>query len=156
MRGSWPCGKLTSPARGTRRQPTREKLPHLSEIGDEHLFGANALVTGSAQDGRWMNGREDRPRPLGLEGDAARLHDAEGSSQEGFCGDRAEADDDVGLDERDLALKPREACANFAGVRRLVDASLCASVARPLEMLHGVRDVDVVAIDARRIECLVE
>ena len=37
-----------------------------------------------------------------------------------------------------------------------MDAPLRASIAGPLEVLHGVRDVDVVAIDAGGVERAVE
>jgi len=84
------------------------------------------------------------------------LHHAEGAAEERFGSGRAKADDHARFDERDLVLEPRVAGTDFARIRRLVDATLRARVLGPLEVLDRVRYVDVVAIDARGVECMIE
>ena len=103
-----------------------------------------------------MDGRENDRRPFGFERNASRLHDAEGAAEQCLRGGCAEANDDAWLDERDLVLEPRKARANLSGVRRLVQPPRTARIARPLEVLHGVGDVDVVAVDPGSVERVIE
>src|SRR5688572_6391128 len=69
-------------------------------------------------------------------------------------GSRAEGDENLGLHSRDLALQPLMACVDFALRGRLVQAPLAAQL--PLEVLHGVRDVKMLAVDAGSFERPVE
>src|SRR5690348_4322724 len=69
---------------------------------------------------------------------------------------RAETDDDLGCDEPNLLLQPWMTRPNLGVVRFLVNAALCLLAALPLEVLHRVRDVHVVAIDARLLERAVQ
>ena len=103
-----------------------------------------------------MHSRENGGRPLRLDRDASALQDAERPTQENLGGGGAEADDNFRLHERDLVLKPREASANLTGVGRLVNAPLSRCVLCPLEMLHRIGDVHIVAIDAGAIERAIE
>src|SRR5262249_18811173 len=73
---------------------------------------------------------------------------------EGLGRGRAEADDDPRLHERDLGLKPPVARVDLHGVRLRVDPSLAARL--PLEVLHDVRDVDLVTRDLGFLECPIE
>ena len=95
-----------------------------------------------------MDGGKDCRRPVRLETKATALHYTEGAPEQGLGGRCAQTDDDAGFDERNLLLKPGQAGAHFARVRRLVDAPLGAGVARPFEVLHRIRDVDGIAVDA--------
>src|SRR4051812_42535627 len=86
----------------------------------------------------------------------AVLHDAEALAEECFGRGGAERDDDARLHLLDLLLEPGEARTHLCGVRRLVDATLSLLIALPLEVLHRVRDVYVVAVDPRLLECAVQ
>ena len=103
-----------------------------------------------------MHGRHHRRRPLRLHRDPALLHDAEVTPEQSLRRGGAEADDDARADEGNFLLEPRMAGANLPRVRRLVNPPLGACVPRPLEVLHGVRDVHVVAVDPSGIKCTVE
>jgi len=95
-------------------------------------------------------------RPVRVNGNSATLHDAEGWAQERLRRRRAEANDDLRLDQVQLILEPRKTSAHFADVRRLVQSALRPRVARPLKVLHRVGDVDIVAVDARGVERMIE
>src|SRR6185503_20316055 len=69
-------------------------------------------------------------------------------------GGRAEAADDVRPYRRELALEPLMARVDLALRRGLVQAPLAAQL--PLEVLHGVGDVKVLALDASGLERAVE
>ena len=129
---------------------------YLLDVGQEHLFGAGALVPGGAQHGRGVDRRKRCRRPARFHGDPTRLHDAEGAAEEGLRGRGAEADDDLWFDERDLVLEPRHARADLSGVRCLVDSPFRARVTSPLEVFDRVGDVDVLARDSRGIEGSIE
>lgn len=131
-------------------------MSDFSEIGDEHSLGERSLVRRRAQHRGGMNRREHGRRPLGLDRASARFHDAERATEERLRGGGAEADDDLRFDKRDLVLEPREARAHFAGARRLVQSSRTARVARPFEVLDGIRHVDVVAVDTGCVQRAVE
>jgi len=103
-----------------------------------------------------MNRREHSGRPVGFDRDSARFQDAECLAEQCFCRSSTEADDDLGFDERDLVFEPREAGTHLADVRCLVQTSRRPRVARPLEVLHGICDVNVIAVDARRVERAIE
>ena len=103
-----------------------------------------------------MDGRHDGFCPLGFHRHAALLHHTERGAEERFRRRCAEAEDDAGSNECDLVDEPREAGAYFGAVRRLVNASLRSCFARPLEVFYGVGDVDIVAVDAGRLECAIE
>ena len=128
----------------------------LLNVGHEHLLGAGALVARRTQHGSWMHCRERRRRPRIVDRGSAHLHHTERPAQQSLCGDRTQADDDVGLHQGDFVLEPWEAGSDLAGVRRFVDAAFRARILRPLEMLHRVRDVDVVTVDPGNIERAVE
>lgn len=103
-----------------------------------------------------MYGCDGDRRPGRLDGNTALLGDAEGRTQHRLGRRGAEANDHVGFDQRKLILEPRKARSHLADVRSLVQAALGARIARPLEVLYRIRDVDVVAVDARRVERVIE
>lgn len=103
-----------------------------------------------------MDGRYDGFRPLGLHRHAALLRHTERGAEERFRSRCAEAEDDAGSNERDLVGEPGETRAHFGPIGRLVNASLRSCFAGPLEVFYGVGDVDVVAVDAGRLERAVE
>src|SRR5437667_2650862 len=76
---------------------------------------------------------------------AAPLRDAKGSPEQRLRRGRAEADDDLGLDRRDLRLEPGVAGLDLPRPRLAVQPPLAAL--HPFEMLDGVGDVDAPAID---------
>src|SRR4051794_9557125 len=75
-------------------------------------------------------------------------------TQQRSRGCRPEADDDVGLNGRDLGIEPRPARANLAGAGLRVDALL--AFRHPLEVLDGVRDVHTRPIDTSGLERAIE
>src|ERR1041384_2472059 len=96
-----------------------------------------------------MDGSEHSRGPFRFDRNAALFHYAERPSEERLRGRGAEADDHGRFENRDFGLEPRHARADLAGVGRFVETALRTRVARPLEVLHGVRDIDVVAVDTR-------
>src|SRR5581483_4408414 len=66
----------------------------------------------------------------------------------------AEAAHDAGTHDCELGLPPGPAGADLAGIRLLVQSHLPGAL--PLEVLHDVRDVDVVAFDPGRLQRAVE
>jgi len=103
-----------------------------------------------------MNSREYDRRPFGFQLDAAGFHDAERASQQRFRGDGAKADDDLRFHQRDLVLEPGKAGANLSEIWGFMEATLRPRILCPLEVLDGVREVQVIAIDARRVERAIE
>ena len=103
-----------------------------------------------------MNSREYDRRPLGLQLDAAGFRHAERASEQRLGGNRAEADDDLGFHECDLVLEPGKAGANLSESWGFMEAALRTSILRPLEVLDGIREVEVLAIDARCVERAIE
>ena len=65
-------------------------------------------------------------------------------------GRRAERDDQVGLDQRELLVEPPAAGLDLAGIRLRVDAALAARL--ELEMLDRIGDVDLLPVDAGLVE----
>src|SRR5439155_6061246 len=80
--------------------------------------------------------------------------DPEGRRDERLRRRRAEADDDLRAQDRELGVEPEPAGRHLTAVRLLVEAPLPGRT--PLEMLHRVRHVDGLAIDPRLRERLVE
>src|SRR5688500_1033942 len=85
---------------------------------------------------------------------AALLHQLEPGPHDRLRGGGAETDDEGGLDGSELRLEPRAARLDLRRARLLVDAPLPSRL--PLEMLHRVGDIDLVARDAGVRERLVE
>jgi len=133
-----------------------EESTDFAHVSNEHLLGASALFARRAQHRRWVHRRKHRRRPLGFDGDAAPFHHAEGAPEERLCRSRSQADDHPRLDALNLRLEPGKARAHLACVGRPMKAALAPRILGPLEMLDGVRDVHVIAVDPRRIERAVE
>ncbi len=113
-----------------------------------------AVVVGGAQNRRRVDGGEDGRQAGRKEGLAAILRDAKGAAEESLGGSGAEADDHFRLDLLEFGVEPGAAGGDFAGAGLLVDAALAARL--PFEMLDGIGDVDVVAIDAGVGEAAIE
>jgi len=90
--------------------------------------------------------RLDRP--------AAPLRHAELTAEQRLRGGRPEQHQHARFDDLELGLKPRPARRHLRPVRLLMNAPLAARL--PLEVLHRVRDVGRVAVDACFDESLVE
>jgi hypothetical protein len=117
------------------------------EVGDEALhFEVAGLVVGGAEDGGGVNGGHEVRGDGGVEEFAAVLRDAEVAAEEGLCGGGTEAHDDLGLEESDFGVEPNAAGGNLERVGFFVDAALAAKL--PFEMLDGVGDVGLAAVDA--------
>ena len=102
-----------------------------------------------------MDRRRDRLRELGLDELAAVLGHAELTRRAATARRwRRGRTSTSRLHHGQLGLEPRAAGRDLRPVRLLVDAALAARL--PLEVLDGVRDVDVDAVDPRRLERLVE
>ena len=101
-----------------------------------------------------MNGRDGIRCKRRCDDDAALLCHLEVASEQRLCGGRTQANQHFGLDQRNLALEPRQARSDLARRGLLVDPSL--AVRFPFEMLHRIGDVSRRPIDAGRFECLIE
>src|SRR2546423_5086390 len=101
-----------------------------------------------------MKGGEDIWRESAFGELPTLCRDLELAADHCLRGGRAEADDDVRLDRGDFALEPLVAGVDLALGRRLVKAPLAARL--PLEVLYGVRYVDVVALHSGGLERAVE
>ena len=103
-----------------------------------------------------MHGGDGDGRPAGVDWNSSALCDAEGWAQQCLGRGGAEANNDPRLDQAQLILEPWKTGAHFADVRRLVQAAFGPCVARPLEVFYRVGDVDIVAVDARGVERVIE
>ncbi len=82
------------------------------------------------------------------------LRDAEGPAKQSLSRGGAEADDQGRFNGFEFSIKPGTAGGDFAGAGLLVDATLAAGL--PFEMLDGISDVDLLAVDACLDETSVE
>src|SRR5204863_5985691 len=129
------------------------KVPcDLSKVRHEHPLRANTLVAGRAQYRRRMDRREHDGRPFGFHLDTAGFHDAERATEQRLRGNRAQANYDLWLHQRDLMLEPWKAGANLSGVRCFVNTPLRARIFRLLAVLDRVSEVEVISIDARCVK----
>src|SRR5688572_5971009 len=103
-----------------------------------------------------MHGRDDDLRVLRLHRLSALLRHLERLPEQRLRRRGAKADDDARLDQRDLELEPGVAGRDLADVRLLVNPTLTALGALPLEVLHRIGDIDGAAIDAGLDEGVVE
>src|SRR3954470_1158241 len=101
-----------------------------------------------------MQRGEDVRRERALDELAALQRHLEVLADHGFGGGGAQRDDDMRLDAGDLALEPLVAGVDLALRRGLVQAPLAARL--PLEVLHRVGDVEVIALYARGLQRTVE
>ena len=93
-------------------------------------------------------------RELGLDRAPPRPGELEARAQQGLPRGRPEQHERVGLDDVELRAQPRQAGADLPARGLLVDAALAALL--ELEVLDGVGDVDLAAVDADGLERLVE
>jgi len=83
------------------------------------------------------------------------LHgDARARAEERLRRGRTERDDGLWLDRLELRLEPRPAGAHLARVGLRVDPQLAARA--PLEVLHGVGEIDLAALEAGPRERAIE
>src|SRR5581483_4101747 len=130
-------------------------FPDQRQVLHELPEGGFALLrVAQAQQRRRMKRREDVRRERAFHEAAALRRDLEVLADDGLCRRGAEADDDLRLDRLDLALEPLVAGVDLALRGRLVQAPFAARL--PLEMLHGVGDVEVLARHIGRLERAVE
>src|SRR4029450_13332737 len=92
-------------------------------------------------DGGYAQGGERGVRNL-----AAVLGDLEVPAEERLGGGRPQQDQDLRVHHADLRVEPGPACADVAEVGLAVDPALPPSL--PVEVLHHIREVDVLAWDA--------
>src|SRR5439155_15731993 len=100
----------------------------------------------TAQHGRGMVGGDRPGRPARRHEAAAVLCDAKGVAEDRARGGGAEADQDRGLDHRELGVEPWAAGRKLVRPRRLVDPALAALL--ELEVLDRVGDVEPLASEA--------
>ena len=101
--------------------------------------------------------RSGRVRPWGgwgFQEEASVSGDPELAAQQGLRSGCPESDDHLWVDDHQFGLQPRAARCDLIRGRSLVDAPLPSRL--ELEVLDHVGDVDVVAIDPRFIQGLVE
>src|SRR5258708_21530069 len=99
-----------------------------------------------------MHGDESGVRMLRGDRAPAFLRHTSLRAEQRLCRCRAEGEDDARLHRADLGLEPWVTRANLRAVRRLVDPPFAPRVRRPLEVLHRVRDVRLLAVDAGAFE----
>src|SRR5258707_10004184 len=99
-----------------------------------------------------MHGDESGVRMLRGDRAPALLRHAGLRAEQRLCRRRAEGEDDARLHGADLGFEPRVTRANLRAVRRLVDPPFTPRVRRPLEVLHRVGDVRLLAVDAGALE----
>src|SRR5688572_24282041 len=101
-----------------------------------------------------MHRRHDVWCQFGLDELSALFADTEITPKQSLRSGRAKADEHLGLDNFQLRFQPWPARRDLARVRFLVNAPLPFRF--PFEVLHRVRDIDLVAVDARFLQRLVE
>src|SRR6266496_6851957 len=99
---------------------------------------------------RGDNLRRDRARGDG----AVLLHQLELRPEDRLRRRRAETDQHRWLDRAQLRFEPWPAGFDLRSARLLVNPSFAAGL--PLEVLHCIRDVDLIAWDTRIVERLIE
>ncbi|EJZ06364.1 hypothetical protein MFORT_28189 [Mycolicibacterium fortuitum subsp. fortuitum DSM 46621 = ATCC 6841 = JCM 6387] len=68
-------------------------------------------------------------------------------AEHGFGGGRSEQDDDLRGNRFKFGDDPRTACLDLGSTGGLVDTALAALVGGELEVLHGVGQIELVAVD---------
>src|SRR3989441_8046559 len=125
------------------------------EVLDQYPVEARLLrLVLAAQHGGWMKRGDRLLRPARGKEPAAVPEQAEIGGDDRARRRRAEADEHLGLDRRDLGLHPGAAGRQLAQARRLVDAALAAL--DELEVLDSVRDVEPLPVQAHRDQRAVE
>src|SRR6266705_6694260 len=125
------------------------------EVLDQHPVEARLLrLVLAAQHGGGMKRGDRLLRPARGEEPAAVPEQAEIGGDDRARRRRAEADEHLGLDRRDLGLHPGAAGRQLAQARRLVDAALAAL--DELEVLDRVRDVEPLPVQAHLDQRAVE
>ena len=155
MRGSphLPLRGTLSPGRGISAPHTRRR--HLPQIFDKDRVVA--LLRGRvvcAQDCRRVNRGHGFRRPARLHPLAVLLHQPKLFADHRSRSGGAEADDDLWFDEGELRLDPGPAGVDFDRRRSLVDATLADAL--ELEVLHGVRDVKIGALQTHLCQGAIE
>lgn len=93
-----------------------------------------------------MYGGDHKRRKFVLNQLATSLRHFERLAQQALGRSRTEANDRLRLHHTNLRLQPWATRIDFDLIRLLVDASLSPWL--PLEVLHGIRDIDVLAINS--------
>src|SRR5262249_10879800 len=123
-----------------------------AQVGHELLEGRMTVrLVCRPQDRGWMDRRQHVRSERRWDEPPAIAADAELRAEQRLRGCGAETHDATRRDECDLAVEPRPARGNLAGVRLLVDAPLAARL--PAEVLHHVGDVSVRSLDAGLGQC---
>src|SRR5687767_1163076 len=102
-----------------------------------------------------MHRRRHQRIEIRLDERSAVLRELEACSEDGLRRRRSEQDEDLGANDLHLRTEPRRASANVCERGLLVDPTL-ATLFLPPEVLHRVRDVDVVALDLGALQRGVE
>ena len=127
---------------------------HPQVLGEGLALRLARRVVAGAQDGRRVDGGHDELGEVGLDRPATRLGEPEALAEQRLGRGRAEQEQRARLDDVELGPQPRQAGVDLALARLLVDAALAALL--ELEVLDDVGDVDVGAVDADRLQRLVE
>src|SRR5918999_139957 len=151
---SWATSALRLSSRSSTPRSLREKRVALDvrcdclQVADELPELGFAVVR--AQNRRRVHSRECDGGELRLEWLAALLRHTELSAEERLRGGRPKSDEQARLADAELGVEPRPAGGDLRPVRLLVNAPL--SACRPLEVLDGIRHVDLRAVDASLLE----
>src|SRR2546430_7348452 len=157
--GAWPAGGAPDD-RPRRRALVAHEKSRLGprdepEVLDQHPVEARLLrLVLAAQHGGWMERGDRLLRPARGKETATVPEHAEIGGDDRARRRRAEADEHLGLDRRDLGLHPGAAGRELAQPRRLVDAALAAL--DELEVLDRVRDVEPLPVQAHLDQRAVE
>src|SRR6188768_540247 len=131
-----------------------ERLRGQPQVSDQPLRFPIALLVRAAQyRGRMHRGQHTRRQP-GIDPFAAHAGHAEVRTQQGLCCRRAKAHEDFRLHQRNLLIQPWLAGMHLCAVGFLVQTHLATPL--ELEMLHHIRDVDVLAFQSRLREAVLQ
>lgn len=107
----------------------------------------SAFIVRSPQNGRRMHCRQHILDCIERQQLTSFFRDAKIPTEKSLCRRRTQTDDYIWLYERDLCIQPLPAGGNLDGIRFLMNAPLTARL--PLEVLYGVGDIGLLAIDTR-------
>jgi hypothetical protein len=80
---------------------------------------------------------------------------AEIISEQRLGSGRTHAHENTRLHQANLSIEPWMTRLNFARARLLMDSPLSTFIGRPLEVLHDICDIDLVAVDPCKAQSVV-
>ena len=100
-----------------------------------------------SENGRRMNGNEDRCGQRGRPCSTSHVIESNGLAEDRLGCSRAETDDDARLYNLYFGFQPRPAGGDFSGGRLFVFATL--TLRFPFKVFHSIGDIEVPPVDSR-------